>query len=324
LAAFIAASATVCWAIAPEGNLVDNLNTDAALVAADPFNDVVRVTTVNGNTVSSGTGCVYMKRKITVGQTTTYFLCVITADHVIAKNPAGVTVDFQNYYKDNGAGVPPTGPQVGTFATSVMGRGINGVAGDTPDIAVLATVVPKSIWDAVGQSPVIPYENNSFLNTFSTVGYGNTGTNIVDGSGNTIGFNEQSGTLGTKRYLNGAVDALSRVNDGVYQYDGLDWNVGLTGGTIMAGDSGAPMFLSNAQNVSAKSNGMAYSTFTAGIVTLADDVNGLYYSNTTDTGVDLTDYAAWVNAKCAALPEPSQIAATAIGLVFFARRRRKK
>lgn len=331
------ALATFARPIAPELNLVDNLNTNGVIRAADIFNPVVRISSPdpdpdNAGAYSVGSGSVFDKVTKRINNVDHYFLCVLTADHVIAGNPGGDNrIDFMNYFLDDGNGVPPSGPLGGTWSAFVLGRGLEGVNGDCPDIAVLGVEVGLAQYNAVHTPGVVGY-NSSDGGRFSLLGYGNTGTRVVDGTGNTLGYVEDDLTYGTKRFLNGTShqDRLADSDDPdevVYYYDALFWNVGVTAmGTAWHGDSGGPLFYSNLNRVSANSNDMAYATFIGGVLTGGTFTEignrNVAYNGADNWAVDLSNYQGWIREKCRAVPEPASIAALSLGVLVLLRRRR--
>jgi len=324
LVALLVTASAVSFAIVPEGNLVDNTNTNAAIVAADVFNPVVRISTNLGSgRFSVGSGSVFGKQTKEINGVTRYFVCVLTADHVISQNPNNVRIDFMNYYFDNGTGAPPSGPLGGTLPSFVIGRGINGVAGDHPDIAVLGTEVNLATFNKVFTPGVVGWESNH-MGTFSLIGYGNTGNRIVDGSGTGIGWTENGITYGTKRYLNGVATQSTYDDLVTYDYDSLEWNIGATHGSAFHGDSGGPLFFSMESNVSALNNNRAYATFIGGVLTGGNiTAAGNTYDNQKNWAVDLTNYKGWVTDQCSMVPEPATMFVFAMGIATLVRLRKR-
>lgn len=251
------------------------------------------------------------------------WLCVLTADHVVA---AGFTsIAFGN-------GAPPSGGAFGGQGDWVFRSEEGG-----PDIAVLgirygapddffASIVPLSLAPTdpallVGQS-------------FTQVGYGWTGE--LDAPNQTMRSVARSGVKG---FQNNVVERIRNVNGllGNYAYQAADWDFQEPGsaeavvgeGSSFNGDSGSPYMLREREMVTLD-DGTQMEVFSDGIGavhTYGDGSSGHGWLGSGDHipsgGVVITPaIEAWIVDRCLMVPTPGASVCISIGFLLAFRRKR--
>lgn len=191
------------------------------------------------------------------------------------------------------------------------------------DIALIELSVPVA-----GVTPALIYTGTAELGKQGhSVGYGTTGTGVT-------GF--QSNTYGTKRAMRNIIDIIIDTNGFVNpngtillsDFDSPDGNTNSLGafgssatpldleGLVAPGDSGGPVFIQ-----------IGSTWYIAGVHSFITDPGPPIGNGNPDArygdlmgSTRVSSYAAWINAT---VPEPTSIAALAIGLLGLLRRRSK-
>jgi len=254
------------------------------------------------------------------------WLCVLTADHVISTNgkKSGGIVDapgiaFGNSIKTSGNSPYFVGQVFGRYST-------NG----TSDIAVLG--VPYGAYNPAYDNLVVHLVTASGFFFFTDIGYGNEGKLI------TGGYQAQN-KYGTERFLNDKIGTFEAnyTRDG-YTFEGAEWYVTdpadpnhIAGsGTTFDADSGSPYF-SSATNFD-EGTGLNYRTDNQFAVH-----SGIRFAASTNNPVPTIAFGStligdalsandlvWIENLCDAVPEPSAVVLSAVGILVILHWRRTR
>jgi len=288
------------------------------LTLADNFlNGVVRI----GDTVDGSRGSGSIINKWT-GANGAMYLCILTADHVVADHPANIAVDI-------GSGTNAASTFADPLLPGTMYRASGPVAAPNPnaDLAVFGVTFTGTVQQfnaLVKLSVGVGLANAGF----SVIGYGNTAA-LYNSNGVIAGYQETAGTYGQKRFMDntntGINPAFSWVNGAItytfedYQYV-LDYPGEPGEGFTFRGDSGGPFL--GAQGV-ISDYGMSVKTDSIGAVVSFGPVGTVPWGSI-DHGCRITaPLQTWIGQRCAAVPEPASIAILGLGLVALLRRRRE-
>ena len=242
----------LAFGTAPSTQTVTNSVTD--------FNAVVQMD--KGGSMA-GTGSIVMKFMNTQDGVPNYYVCVLTADHVVS-SPTRLTdrgganaIGFGN--SAVGGGAAPT-----TY--NIVSSAVGGSMPNNQDLAMELVKLGPNANNANGVAPGLTYNgivplqpvslttngnppngNNNVPSTgttFTVVGYGMTGTANDNTSYTSGGFV----SAGTKRFMNNVTTGVNvGANIGPYTNNQITWNprFGNGQGATFSGDSGAPMIVTS-------------------------------------------------------------------------------
>ena len=296
VAAFLSAWAAQAWALA-----ITPLT--QIFPAPTVANAIVRVS----DAVGLGSGTVIDVRPTPGGGG---WLCVLTADHVIAGGP-GFSVDFGNA---GGGGVSFTSGS--TTITSFRGP-LNG-DGTRVDLGMLGVFVPSlAVLPAMTLPTLVAAANGT---TIDVAGYGLTAT--LDGPGRRYLVNE--GTYGNLLASFNGIDDHPVFTSGIYSFTSIHATTffGPPVGTaiqaeahLLNGDSGGPSWtLASAFDmVGVHSHSVIHGAVGSRFVNEGDDW----------WDVSVADYTSWITTTCGAVPEPSILITFSTAVVLFVFRRRR-
>ena len=250
-------------------------------------------------------------------------VCVLTADHVLLDaNNVGLVNSYQIGLKDGGAY---------EYATGLAVRGPTNGDGTRVDLGMLGFHVDSYTgFLAQMRNPSagihLPGVSSMFAGTTMELGgYGNTNVTPVTSQQYTI--KNEFGTLRVATDQADEVGTAYTINGGGtanYSYSSLrgklHFGLNADGVTVdngsayvLSGDSGGPTYFSNGGQYSLVGVHSASTTRANGTVQPGDQWKDVY----------LNGYTDWINQSCAAVPEPTTIAAVGLGLAALVRRRRK-
>ena len=286
---------------------------------ADIRNAIVRIGVPLPNGVKEyGTGIVIRKKPDQNG--TGGWLCVLTADHVVASKDSGWYIAF-------GDGDVPIG-RLEDYEATIRIRHPVDALGRRVDLAILGVYVQD-----LTSIPNIP--NNITIGAppnenLVACGYGWAGTRPQNA--NYYVVTEEFGTFrnGTNTWenLNGTplqwASSLQTYNFISLQFD-LDFDQGgpNTGEAfVLTGDSGGPslQFVNNAWVLTGihSASQRLFDANNSGEEDTGDHARAGFLS----VDVRLANYINWINASCAAVPEPFSLTALSAGLLGLLLKRR--
>lgn len=262
------------------------------------------------------------------------WLCVLTADHVVSSNGT------HNGATRNKPGIQFGNSAVDTGNSSYLQAGVVKRAGPTKkwDLTVLGINIGQLTFQKSKIELLDPV--GGILDSFSLLGYGNEGRlNAAAG-----GYVSQ-GKYGKQRYMNSGIKQFianqslfgGYVND-VVEYEVVNPNLPTSpfgSGTPFDADSGSPYYLTDEKfdedkeffyrtdSIFAVHHGTSIDVDTpARTKVWAGNPSGA--SATLNYGVHLNaTYHDWIKQQCAMVPEPTSMAALALGSLLALGRRRK-
>jgi hypothetical protein len=298
--------------------------------AWNTYYGVVMVADNNGHL--RGTGAVIHKRHIRRQNADEYWLCVLTANHVVAR--------VENNYEYQGEGViiafgdlsrveySENASMVFAVRSNRPDPDGNLLGGHVPDLAVIGVKVNRDIFNRV--QPYLLVVPPSDL--FTIVGYGRTGRRDTD-NGRFTGYTEVEGTDGSKRFANNIILGIDWFNQPgtPFRFVAIEWDLTIGPGAVpgegvaFRGDSGAPYFTVGWDEINIGGNQIPIAT--DGIMGVHTWVYRQYtHAREIARGVALIDgYRRWIHAKCALVPEPGSLLVLLSGsgwvLLLYRRRR---
>jgi hypothetical protein len=307
--------------------------------AWNTYYGVVMVADNNG--MFRGTGAVIGKRHIRRQNADEYWLCVLTANHVVARREnnyvyrgEGVIIAFGDLsrfdYGENASMVFAAMNSV----NDLNDRHRNFFGGDKPDLAVIGVKVNRDIFNRVRVYSLSDPPGRG--QKFTIVGYGNTGKEVKNQHGSVVGYQEQANSFGIKRFANNVIlRSNRRFTNNFFSYVMLEWDLTIGAGSVQGegvpfhGDSGAPYFTIDwNEEINIGKNQIRIATNGIGGVQSRGYPEYRIDANPPQIaiGVALIDgYRRWIEAKCALVPEPGSLLVLLSGsgwvLLLYRRRR---